>query len=429
MIVEAGLILLVGVAGFGVWETRRRVRRWKEAAELCCLQVTGTSSGLKPWIEATDGFGTVRIGMSAEGARPTRIVLDVPKPDFHQVTIRPQPPGFVPEIELRDMAFDSEFQILGPPLLVSALLDEETRRVLSLVNTEGRLDISLGEIRVNVPDNQVSDTLSLLLRLRWRFTSPLRIPRHLAENARNDKVPGVRLHNLLLLIDEFPQAPETAEAIEAVRSDPSPEVRLRAAIELGTKSKGRDLLWTLVTDLENDAASARAVSLLSDELSLERTRDILERALSRHLRQTARACLQVIGPRGDSAAVHMLAQVLDRDHGDLAPVAARALGATRNPAAEPPLLQALQRDQPELQEAAAEALARVGSAASVLPLKEAAERFPNLRQAARQAVADIQARLQGASPGQLSLAATEAGQLSLADQAGQLSLHGGDKEG
>jgi hypothetical protein len=42
---------------------------------------------------------------------------------------------------------------------------------------------------------------------------------------------------------------------------------------------------------------------------------------------------------------------------------------------------------------------------------------------AREAVAEIQARLEGAAPGRLSLAATEAGQLSLAtDPAGQLSI-------
>ena len=431
MIVEAAFLLLAGgaVAGFGIYETRRRLRRWKEVAESNGLEVTESSGGLKPWILARDALGEVRIVMSQEGARPAAIEIDISRPEgIHQVTIRSRPPGSGPEIELGDLAFDSEFQILGPVQLVSALLGEETRRLLSLLHTEGWLHIALSSLRLNVPDANVGRALSLLLDLRRRLALPLDIPRRLAENARHDRVPGVRLHNLLLLIEALPEAPETAEAIEAVRSDPSPEVRLRAAIELGSQTIGRDLLWSLVTDLENDAASARAVSLLGDELSLERTRDILEQALSRHFRQTARACLQVIGPRGDSAAVEILKKVLDREHGDLAPVAARALGATGSPAAEPLLLQALERDQPEVREAATEALALIGSAASVLPLQEAADRFPHLRQAARNAVAAIQSRLQGASPGQLSLAATEAGQLSLADQSGQLSLHEGERD-
>jgi len=64
--------------------------------------------------------------------------------------------------------------------------------------------------------------------------------------------------------------------------------------------------------------------------------------------------------------------------------------------------------------------------AAVPPLKDAAETFshdPDLVRAARQAIAEIQSRLPGASPGQLSLADAEAGQLSLAQaEAGQLSL-------
>ena len=76
--------------------------------------------------------------------------------------------------------------------------------------------------------------------------------------------------------------------------------------------------------------------------------------------------------------------------------------------------------------AAANALSRVGSAAAVLPLKEAAgrsSRDPEILRATRQAIARIQLRLPGASPGQLALAEIEAGRLSLAEaEAGQLSL-------
>jgi hypothetical protein len=91
------------------------------------------------------------------------------------------------------------------------------------------------------------------------------------------------------------------------------------------------------------------------------------------------------------------------------------------------LLAILQHETADLQVAAAHALGRIGTVAAVPLLQEAAERSPddqNLRRATRQAVAAIQSRLQGASPGQLSLAGTvDAGQLSLApDEAGQLSL-------
>jgi HEAT repeat protein len=103
--------------------------------------------------------------------------------------------------------------------------------------------------------------------------------------------------------------------------------------------------------------------------------------------------------------------------GDLAATAARALGASRTAAAEPPLLVALQASDSDVQLAAAEALGRVGTAAAVMPLKDLAERgwSPALRKAARESIAEIQSRLSGASPGQLSIADGEAGQLSLAD--------------
>jgi hypothetical protein len=56
-----------------------------------------------------------------------------------------------------------------------------------------------------------------------------------------------------------------------------------------------------------------------------------------------------------------------------------------------------------------------------------ASRYPfdlGLRRASRQAIAEIQSRLTGATPGQLALADGDAGQLSLADEGreGQVSL-------
>ena len=150
--------------------------------------------------------------------------------------------------------------------------------------------------------------------------------------------------------------------------------------------------------------------------------------------------MKVLGYSGVAAAVDVLTDVMAQEQGGLAVAAAQALEILRYPAAEPALILALQREQVDLRIAAAYALGRIGSVEAVLPLKETAERSwldLELRRAARQAIAEIQSRLQGASPGQLSLAATEAGQLSLAqaetgqlsladDAAGQLSL-GGDE--
>ncbi|MGE5198136.1 MAG: HEAT repeat domain-containing protein, partial [Rhodospirillaceae bacterium] len=107
--------------------------------------------------------------------------------------------------------------------------------------------------------------------------------------------------------------------------------------------------------------------------------------------------------------------------------AARALGRIGDAAAEPALIAALDRGAAAVGVAAAEALGRIGSPQAVVPLRSAASSHlldGDLRRAARQAVAEIQSRVSGASPGQLSLAGDEAGRLSLVEeeQRGRLSM-------
>jgi HEAT repeat protein len=176
----------------------------------------------------------------------------------------------------------------------------------------------------------------------------------------------------------------------------------------------------------DDIVSAEAVATLERELPFESLRSILTRAARGRRLRTARACLEALGRRGAAEAVGVLVEVMEQEEGELAAVAAWSLGAIGSPAAEPSLIRALRRDLADLRVFAAKALGRVGSVAAVLPLKEAAERSwrdPELHRAIRQSIAEIQSRLPGASPGQLSLAGAEAGQLSLAGaEAGQLSL-------
>jgi HEAT repeat protein len=113
---------------------------------------------------------------------------------------------------------------------------------------------------------------------------------------------------------------------------------------------------------------------------------------------------------------------------ELAGAAARALGTLAVPEAEAPLCELLRAGSsvPVLVEVA-RALGRAGTAPAVPALHAAAERLPDreLQRAARDAVAEIQSRLQGAEPGQLSLAGADAGQVSLSDEdhaRGQVSL-------
>ena len=375
---------------------RQRLQAWQDAAAACGLQTVEISSWRR---RLTARAGSLEVGIETCGnkGRRTRIIVRIQEhQDFHDVSIRREPlfrPG--QEIEIGDHSFDGTFLIEGPMPQVLALLDAEMRRLIGQANSEGRLEISGGVLQVeDLSDKEVPGVLPLLLDLARRLSLPVDVPRRLAENARQDPEPGVRLRNLLVLARELPGEPGTVEALRTACSDSSPQVRLRAAQELG--AEGRDVLLSLTESLEDDAVSAAAVAILDRTLPFEHMKSILDRALEGRRTQTARVCLEALGRSGDTEA------------------------------AETVLLQALQREEADLRLAAANALGRVGSAAAVLPLQETAEGSwldLEIRRTARQAIAEIQSRLQGASPGQLSLAPSEGGQLSLASsEAGQVSL-------
>lgn len=430
------LIFPTVTVGFGLWtawsgiqNNRWHLRAWQEAATACGLQVEEITS---PW--------AMRLRLKAR-AGPVEVRIEDPqrKDVGVQITVVvPGPPGFsgvrirreqnkrkgAREIEVGDEPFDDAFFIEGPMRLVCALLDMEARHLLISVNAECKVAIAGGEIQAEVFRSQVPDLLPLLFEIGQRFAQPLDVAQRLAENVQRDPDAGARLRNLLLLAREHPREPATVEVLRAACADPSPEVRLRAAKELGNER--RDVLMELAENTEDDAVSAQALSLVGRELPMDRTKAILLLALRRRRLQTARACLETLGTMRDAVAVDILAKVLARENGELAAAAAEALGKSGNTAAEPVLIRALERDKSDIQVAAANALARLGTTAAVLPLKEAAERSPldaDLFRATRQAIAEIQSRLQGATPGQLSLAGADVGQLSLAPaEAGQLSL-------
>lgn len=417
-IIFGGLVALF----VGYIASRLDMQEWKAAAELCGLQDVKVSR-LVPMLTARAGPVEVRIRVSGDKKLSTLIVVTVPgPPGFDEVSIRPEQ-NLWRDVETGDPRFDGTFLIQGPMPLVSALLDKETRRLLSDVQFGCRLRLSSGKLQAHLVNEKIFDVLPGLVKTGQLFARPLDIPRRLAGNAREDDEPGVRLQNMLLLVRDLPVHPVTAEVLREAISDPDPEVRGRAARVLG--AEGRGVLLEVAENQEDDDASAEAVAALDRDLPFERAKAILDRALSRRRLRTARACLQSIGRSGAAGAVDVLAQVA-QDDDELAVDAVRALGETGSPAAEPPLIQALQREQENLRVAAMNALGRVGSAAAVLPLKEVAEGSwldLGFRRAARQAIAEIQSRVEGASPGQLSLAAAEAGQLSLAQaEAGQLSL-------
>jgi hypothetical protein len=428
--------------GAGLWKSiwsRKQLQIWQDLVVSHGLEVVETSTFPRLGLKARAGPLEVWIESARNDSRSNQVTVVIAgPPDFPMVRLLPEFSFQGREIEIGDRPFDDTFFIQGPPPLVLALLDAEARRLLLGLHLKSPLEMSYGGLRVNLDDEKIPSLLPLLLDVGRRFAQPIDIPQRLAENALRDPKAGARVQNLLLLTREHPEAPRTIEVLRTACSDPSPEVRLRAAKALG--AEGHGILLEIAESVVDDVLCADAVSALGRELPIERAKVILDRARGVRRIQTARACLEGLGRSGTTEAVRLLAKVMALEKDELAADAARALGETGNPDAEPWLIEALQREQKDLRVAAVTALGRVGSAAAVLPLKEAAEGTwldLDFRRAARQAIAEIQARLQGATPGQLSLAGAEAGQLSLAgaeagqlsiatDPAGQLSLGGDD---
>jgi hypothetical protein len=452
-------LLIFGIGGlvlaaWSLWDEhasrRDRIRHWNVSAErqrLTDVVSTETFSGAV----VTGRCGALRVCFAQRASGPseteeaeavkdrmridpnggTRIVVTLPPSAADSLTLSPETIQTAlakrlgaRELEIGDPMFDELFYIGGAPARVRAVLDVQTRGRIDTLRAHAHVEIGHSQIRVEVKHLDIDFVLRTALEVGQRLSRDIDVPEALADNARLDPRPGVRLANLLVLMREFPEHVMTREAMRAACVDPSSEMRLRAASALG--SDGIDVLRELAEGgAADDTCVAQAIYTLGPHLPVNSLQEILDRALRGRALGTAHACLDRLGRSGAPEASEPLLRVLRTDPGELALAAARALGHM-GPAVEKALLRALARDLRGLRAAIAESLGRAGSTAAVLPLKEASARWSGDRdftRAARQAIAEIQSRVPGATPGQVSLVRAEAGQLSLAAaEAGQVSL-------
>jgi HEAT repeat protein len=311
------------------------------------------------------------------------------------------------EIVTGSPEFDSQVYVQGTAPVVFAVLDAETRRRVSLL-LAGKLSVGsqIVAVRATVVDGvltvearkrrvdaaELNAILLAVLELAGRLTAPPGVARRLARNLLRDPEAGVRLNVLTTLAREYSKHPATRRALLAARKDASPEVRLRAALALG--EDGRETLLALVANEgADDACAARAVTALGEDLPIAEAARLLRPAVDSGHVETAIGCLEVLGNRGVATQ-------------------------------EDEMLAALHSPVDAVRTAAARALGRAGTVAAIQDLRALSQsESPVARGAARQAIAEIQSRLPGAGPGQLTLAAGEAGALSTAsDQPGALSL-------
>ena len=437
--------LLVGTGAaflLNMWHGQKRCpHSWRQAAEECLLadlHVTKSFFGSAA-LEGRSGKLIVRLERYNDG---TRFVIEGLAPG-QDLTLRL---ARADALQLGDEAFDVMIHTEGNATLAQAIFNAETRlRVRQLLTVGDRIVVSGARLQVDVPLPRERDpwseggykvlehdaverlgtTLGRALAFAQRLARHDVVPR-LVQNARLDPDVGVRHRNLLTLIRAYAERPEAREVLLAACDDENPQIRLEAARALG--DDGIDTLLDLAScKWGDDSAAASAIVALGTRLPREHVQSTLGEALrSRHV-ETSRACLKVLGYHGGAEALETLTKVMLVEKRVLALEACRALG-TMDRSAERPLVEALQGDVSELRLAAANALGHVGTVEAVVPLKEAEAEYRDdreLRVATRQAIAEIQSRLSGASPGQLSLTGDDAGRVSLVeDEAGLLSLPG-----
>jgi HEAT repeat protein len=376
------------------------------------LRWSESTIGGKSSLMALSGGLVVQLEPYGKGRRTgTRIAISGDSSSTG-ITLRPafdQRPD-ASDVVLGDDDFDRAVKVEGPPALVGAALDAPTRQaVRSLLHGAmdegwpGRLDVRVvieaGVLRANVLEeregaleNAMTWLVPRLVETARRLLLDADVPERLGHNARHDPLETVRAQTLAALIRHHRDHPHTGGVLRDACADVSPEVRLRAAQALG--AEGEPTLLALAQDERIDETlRARAVGGLAEPVPREAVDTLLATAARGRKTGLAVACAQ-------------------------------ALGRTGSAAAEPPLLRALAHGLPDLQVAAAQALGPVGTAAAVLPLAEAAEAGSEaLRRAARQAVDEIQSRLDGATPGQVSLTEHDQGHVSLTESLdGRVSL-------
>jgi hypothetical protein len=453
---DLGLVVRVARYGYHSVRVRRRsrVELLRAAAQASGLEDLERSGRLQPRVTGRRGRLEVELAPFASSeAAQSGTSVKVKIQGMEELTLTGETTARLvdrwarglSEVVVGDPEFDAALFIQGPPPLVRAVMDAGTRSVLwqmlvkeaievpRVAFIESRVTLKAGVLAARVPDGdgdeqlrQLPEVLRTILAAADRLVVQRRdLPARLAGIVKSDPERGVRLECLLQLARDHPGHPAALEALRAGLADRYGEIRLRSALALG--EEGRPTLLALAAgDRAGDDCSARAVAALDGHLPVERAEEILEAALTSRRVATACACLAVLGRWGGPEAASGLATHLASGTPVVAAAAARALGARGDPQVELPLVKALRHADREVQMAAAEGLGRAGTIRAVMPLRtleEEARRDQELGRVVRQAVATIQSRAGGASPGQLTVAGGEVGLLSLpADEEGSLSL-------
>jgi hypothetical protein len=350
---------------------------WERAAsrfgfEMSETELTGTvgnyAVSVSRWLHKWE-----EVEISVDGRRtiPAALVItSVDEPAF----------GGGEPVRSGDPELDRIVLVTGDPVVAFALLDFRTRAFLRELVPAG-VSLQSGRVRRRIIDPaQLPEAIQRMVKLAELLSLDAReVATRLARNAASEDLPAVRLKCLQLLQERFGEEEVARKASRYALADRSPEMRLRGAIFL---------------------AQIDAVLAIAKDPGLDVS-----------LRVRACTYLARHAPSERGQAIEDLARLLDAVDTNAAVAIAELLEEVGDATAEPALLKLLDRDSESVRIVAARALGHVGTVSAVEALRahSGGILLSDLKRAAREAIAQIQARLGVVEPGRLSLVEAKRG--------------------
>ncbi len=333
-----------------------------------------------------------------------------------------------------DEAFDRTFRIQGGEGRVRAALDAPTRA--TLVHVAPQITVSDGRLEATIegPIHRAAlrDVMSALEALGDRLSSGGGVVERIAAHVAEDPHAGVRRACLEFLVEHHADEPETADTAYRALDDEDARVRLFAATALGAAGFEVAAAIALDPEVETDLRVAAFRAAVPHAPADRR----VELAVALEIEGSDSAAVARFEAAEAYRITALSEDVRARVDDVSSPVALAAVRAARvvgDATWSPRLITALQSDpDDDLVVALCRALEAHAGVEAVAPLDAYATgvlRARRVRDAAQAALQAVRSRSsQDAGAGQLSVVEGDRGQLSVAKEAGALSLDAEDRE-
>lgn len=306
------------------------------------------------------------------------------------------------DFQTGDLAFDDAMLIHGEEKPLRAALNAKTRTLLlQLFSPWDSGGVRNGSIRLIQPviaqnAGEITGQLRELVALAERLSAtPSELRSQLAENARQDPNPQVRLHALLTLHRYF-QGAATEDALRGALRDPSMEVQAAAARTLPSPDTLLALTRNPMAPASVRADCIRALGTLTDHpLSPDELLELLQDRAPL-VRQAALRTLPTLDPR--LAKTYLPAWPSPQDPAERLSLT-EGIARVRTQKAEARLITLAADPDRAVRVAAIEGLGEIGTASALPALRVASgEAFglSEVSDAARAAIARIEGRGLGA---------------------------------